>query len=132
MLTNEEINNLNHLLNEKNALHDKNIANKNNEIDGLNAKINETIIDFECKLADQHHMHEHCITNLETNKAEMQEKHDLIKNDMDAKIQDFQEKLTQFRKSYEVVEVKLISEKNQIQEELNKKTGEHKTEMHNL
>jgi hypothetical protein len=124
MLTNDEISNLNHLLNEKNELHDKNIANKNSEIDALNAKINETIIDLECKLADQHNMHEHCITNLESNKAEMQEKHDLIKNDMDAKIQDFQEKLTQFRKSYEVVEVKLISEKNQIQEELNKKNGE--------
>jgi len=52
----------------------------------LNSKINETIIDFECKLADQQHMHEHCITNLESNKAEMQEKHDLIRNDMEAKI----------------------------------------------
>jgi len=108
------------------------LANKNNEIDILNSKINEVIIDFECKLADQQHMHEHCITNLETNKSEMQDKHELIKNDMDAKLQDFQEKLTTFRKSYEVVEVKLISEKNQIQEELNRKNSDSKTDINNL
>jgi hypothetical protein len=82
------------------------IKQKNNEIDILNSKINEIVIDFECKLADQQHMHEHCITNLESNKVRNEEILELEKNEMEARIQDFQEKLTQFRKSLEVVEVK--------------------------